>query len=225
MSYRLLGFAGALAFLGCSSGAALQPAAGTLSEPRAQGQTRHGVLVTALSQPIVGPGATKRRVTPLRVSLQNASETPIRIRYADFALVVGEQTEYRALSIDRFAGPAHPPLGRSWSDLPALEADGFRVEQVLAVSPSGRDPRQTGPDEYSNYGPEPGRVVLPTRAMIEAAIPEGTLEPGGTVTGYLYFAPVVESEERVVLRARFTPVPHADPASQVLLPVRTMNAR
>lgn len=226
MRQRIVVVVGALALGGCSSQAALQPAAGTVPATVAQAESQQGVLITALSQPVIGPGATKRRVTPLRVSLHNASQTPIRIRYADLVLVVGEgEAEYIALPVDRFAGPAQPPAEQSWSELPALEANGLRVEQASNASPSARDPSRPGPDEYSNYGPEPGRVVLPTRAMIEAAIPEGTLEPGGTVTGYLYFAPVTEPEERVVLRARFTPVPQADPATQVLLPVRTLRGR
>jgi hypothetical protein len=38
--------------------------------------------------------------------------------------------------------------------------------------------------------------------MLRQALPEGTLEEGGSVTGFLYFQDVSEREGRVTLQAR-----------------------
>jgi hypothetical protein len=38
--------------------------------------------------------------------------------------------------------------------------------------------------------------------MLEQALPEGTLEAGGRVEGFLYFQGVAERESQVVLQAR-----------------------
>jgi hypothetical protein len=38
--------------------------------------------------------------------------------------------------------------------------------------------------------------------MLRRALPEGTLEPGGTVTGFIYFQGVSEREGSVTLQAR-----------------------
>jgi hypothetical protein len=38
--------------------------------------------------------------------------------------------------------------------------------------------------------------------MVRQALPQGTLEPGGTVTGFLYFQDVSEREGSVTLQAR-----------------------
>ena len=50
----------------------------------------------------------------------------------------------------------------------------------------------------SSYAFEP----LPTEDMMKSALPEGTLAPGGTMTGFLYFQNVGEREGEVTLRAR-----------------------
>jgi hypothetical protein len=54
------------------------------------------------------------------------------------------------------------------------------------------------------YGPPQVHVVesLPTWDMVRRALPEGTLPPGATITGFLYFPEVSAHERRVTLQAR-----------------------
>src|SRR5690606_18914943 len=42
-------------------------------------------------------------------------------------------------------------------------------------------------DYYDRYYPQFLRIPLPTGDMIQKALPEGVLMPGGTLTGFLYF--------------------------------------
>lgn len=45
-------------------------------------------------------------------------------------------------------------------------------------------------------------VPLPTRYMREIALPEASVRPGGSVSGFVYFERVPESRQRVTLRLR-----------------------
>jgi hypothetical protein len=43
---------------------------------------------------------------------------------------------------------------------------------------------------------------LPTKDMLEQALPEGTLENGGTVAGFIYFQSIGKREQQVTLQAQ-----------------------
>ncbi|MGZ3461836.1 MAG: hypothetical protein ACXU86_25365, partial [Archangium sp.] len=65
----------------------------------------------------------------------------------------------------------------------------------------GYGPGFWGPGYYAPYywaPPEP----LPTRDMVRKALPEGTLDTGGTLSGFLYFQSVSPQEGRVTLQVR-----------------------
>jgi hypothetical protein len=42
------------------------------------------------------------------------------------------------------------------------------------------------PFYYDSFHPAMKRVSLPTGDMVQKALPEGVLEPGGRITGFLY---------------------------------------
>jgi hypothetical protein len=43
---------------------------------------------------------------------------------------------------------------------------------------------------------------LPTQDMVKRALPEGRLENGGTIAGFLYFQGVADRERQVILQAQ-----------------------
>jgi hypothetical protein len=59
---------------------------------------------------------------------------------------------------------------------------------------------------------------LPTRDMVEQALPEGTLENGGTVAGFLYFHDVSDRERQVLLQARLVDASTGQPFGQLTIP-------
>lgn len=181
------------------------------------------------------PGDLPRVLTPVRVSIENRSGRPVRIRYQEFALVGQSGFRYAAI----------PPLstqGQAVSQKPGGEApqgpDGGMPQEPggeTPATPAFAEVEETSPPEsppssqlsssqlivrprlavngfyvapwyhpyYPGFSIWPGwfpydpfyynyyygwwREPLPSRDMLERALPEGVLQDGGRITGFLYF--------------------------------------
>ncbi len=197
---------------GCIPEARLQPvpeARSLAGDTSAAVAEAHGVRLIADGAAWQGsPSNLERRLTPVEVRLENQSGRPLSIRYELFDVEGGTRFHYAALS----------PLDMK-------EARDDRRSRLCAVSDPGREwmsPKEWTrrawghapwrPDWYNPfyepyYDPFYRPLVrceepLPTRDMLEQALPEGTLENGGTVAGFLYFQGVAERERQVTLQAR-----------------------
>jgi hypothetical protein len=128
-------------------------------------------------------------IVPVHVTIENQSPRSLRIRYSELTFV-GPIFDYAPLPPYRLAGRTMTVKSPDPMLVPRFSSSGFRV----------------APQNYPNY---PGREVwsgawkdwplfyelqypkwtgaLPTVDMIELALPEGVLEPGGRVSGFLYF--------------------------------------
>jgi hypothetical protein len=196
-----------------------------------------GVQVAVTTESWKGrPSDLPRVLTPVRVTIQNRSGHPIRLRYQDFALVGSSGFTYvsippleargnqvseapsaatpstRRVSTQAPPQPVTPPARQAVR--PQFVHQGFYVSPWYSYNYPGLgvwpgyfpwDPYYY--DRYYAVWPEP----LPTRDMIERALPEGVLQNGGTISGYLYFNDV-ERENSVAFRF---PVVAAD-TNQVL---------
>lgn len=113
---------------------------------------------------------------------------PLRVRYSEFVLVgpSGERFvalppfDIEATETEPIAAPAYPVRGFSV----APYASPFFPGAALA------DPFAFDPFYYQTYYPQFRRINLPTEDMVQKALPEGVLDPGGRVEGFLYFEPV-----------------------------------
>lgn len=161
-----------------------------------------GVEVTAAVEEWRGEPTRLTEVVPVLVTVDNGSGESIRLRYEDFAL--------RSPSGERFV--ALPPF-----DIDARQAepiryaypyDGFYVAPHLRsffpyMSPyHGHFLHDRA--FFHSYHPRFVRYELPTADMVQKALPEGVLEPGGKVTGFLYFDEDVEDEDLVEELERVT---------------------
>jgi hypothetical protein len=170
------------------------------------------------------PENLERSLTPVWVKLENRSGRPVRLAYGDFALVSPES---------RFRYAAIAPLALSGASL-ASGYGGSGRDGLLPLGPGpgwghgpyahrggwGRGPF-VGPYRDPFY-PYPNVVQceerLPTQDMLEQALPEGTLEDGGRVEGFLYFQGVAERERRVVLQARLVDASSGEPLGTLDIP-------
>jgi hypothetical protein len=174
------------------------------------------------------PSNLEHLVTPVEVRLENQSGRPLRIKYEEFVLVGNSQFQYSALppfelgeegvaiggsgyepghvALSVGVGVGYGPWGYGphgyggWGPWPFSSAYGWGPWGP-GWNASFYDPWYD-PFYGGVYGywrpPEP----LPTRDMLRRALPEGTLEPGGTITGFIYFQGVSEREGSVTLQAR-----------------------
>lgn len=137
-------------------------------------------------------------VAPIKVRIRNDSQEPARVRYEDFFLLGSNGHKYRPLPlvpIDHDTGLTIRPLYAAdkffvapllrdvYPDLPAW-SNPFPRDQVLYDQ------------EYAKWGEaRPGRHVL------REGLPEGMLDPGGSVTGFLYFENPVRREDGATFEA------------------------
>jgi hypothetical protein len=177
--------------LACERGPLLVPAAGA-SRPRdvpgavmaVQNQVR--VIVQAREWP--GPARIAEVITPLRIMIENGSRQPLQIRYSGFKVVGPRGEIYRAIPPRRVTGVvdteeyirpgftygrfyAAPYYRGYYSGVPAYSGD-FPLDEPYHQL-------------YDGYWD--GRAILPTPEVIARALPEGVLNPGGRLDGYVYF--------------------------------------
>ena len=145
------------------------------------------------------PTNLAERLTPMKVTIRNDSPVSIRVRYNEFMLTLPHGKVLKALppfQIDaqtaRSVAPFYPATGFRYapyysSYMPSASLYGGRFENDAAY--------------WSRYAPVLGTVDLPTADMLARALPEGVVEPGGSVAGFLYFAGVGNDVARVGLRA------------------------
>ena len=171
------------------------PATGQEAEEKGIQATASGVVVTVAADAWAGTPNVLTEVVPLRVTIENNSRAPIRLRYSEFILA-GKSARVPALPPFEIKGSETETVGALGAiDGPyPFASRGFWV--APHYSPFYRRLRPFAgafaydPLFYSQYYPRWVRLKLPTADMIQKALPEGVLEPGGRVTGFLYFEDV-----------------------------------
>jgi hypothetical protein len=200
LTAALLGVAVAVSLVGCASTPELVPAPGAQPAPPGPGKGAiaevHGVTVIARSDAWSGFPPDLDRVTPILVTIENNSSVPLRLRYNEFRLEAQETGETFA------AIPPFDIRGTEVEPITALGYSGFWVAPYYAPFYPGLRPYYGAfPFDhyyYDTYYPTWVDIQLPTGDMIQKALPEGVLDPGGRVTGYLYFHNVKRTAKVVV---------------------------
>lgn len=146
------------------------------------------VRVIAQAREWPGPAYIAEVVTPLRIIIENGSARPLQIRYSSFKITAPDGDTYRAIPPRRVTGVvdtdeyirpgftysefyAAPYFRGYYSGVPAYAGE-FAVDAPYH-------------EHYDGYWD--GRAILPTPELIGRALPEGVLNPGGRLDGYVYF--------------------------------------
>jgi hypothetical protein len=157
----------------------------------------------------MGLPSIRDELTPLWVEIVNNSDRPMRVCYSEFALVSEDGDRYRALPPFELRGTAWAPaLVSRYSPIrPTFVHDGFWVAPWYApLYPTMRVvgyPFRFDGTYYSTYYPHWARypIPLPTPRMLAEALPEGVLDAGGKLSGFLYFEKVDPDDNSVTFRA------------------------
>lgn len=144
------------------------------------------------------PADLHTRVTPLLVGISNESTRPLRIRYDAFALVTARGPSLAAIPPYDVGDSATRPVA-----VVGRPARGFAVAPYLARYypdlPTANASFPFDSVHYRTYAPRLRDGELPTWQMVQQALPEGVLAPGGSVRGFVYF----EDAGPLFARARF----------------------
>jgi len=163
------------------------PTANVLAgHPKEASSGVHGVELVANGDAWHGdPSDLERVLTPVEVTIENHSEHPLRFRYREFQLLTSNGFRSYVLPPYKISGSVtkYEPVS------PGFYSNGF----LLAPYYGGFYPGfgvWPGPFAW-DWGYYPSYYVwqesLPTANMISKALPEGVLEDGGKVQGFVYF--------------------------------------
>ncbi len=201
--------------LGCGSRQATlepAPAANTVDDDKVVSSAKD-VQVVATTSAWEGNSDIRDHVTPMKVKITNRSDKPVRLDYSRFHLHDRGGNSFAALPLYAIDGDVDTPVA-SYADgvvEPDFFHQGFWVSPYYATTyPSvpaysaldARYPYNGG--YYERYYPYWGtlQVPMPTREMVRKALPEGVLDAGGTVEGYLYFEKIPADIDEVQFRAQ-----------------------
>jgi hypothetical protein len=141
-------------------------------------------------------------VTPLHVKLENKSGHPIEIAYRRFALQTG--TGLRSTALPPFRIEGSVPQTSVAPVSPWYTWHGFHVAPYYSPYYYGWSawggPWYYDAPFYSSY--VTWQKPLPTEDMLEKAFPEGVVETGGDVSGFLYFRRLGDNVKSVEFQAR-----------------------
>ena len=163
-----------------------------------------GVRITVEVGAWVGrPRNLEDEITPLKVTIENDSSQPLRVRYNELTLRTDTGLSYAALPpldirgsvLERSEHPVYVPRFGHHRFYVAPYFDPFYV----GLQPWGY-PWAFDGFYYNRYYPV-WKVELPTRDMRELAIPEGVVEPQGRVSGFVYFPRLEDDATRVTFTA------------------------
>lgn len=210
-----------LLLLSCSSQVRLFPLGEKTTDlPNAASEKVADVSVLIETQAWSGDPAILPKVTPVRVTIQNKSGNLIRIRSSEFAFVSDNGQRYSALPPYDVKGSVEKPI------TPGFACDHF----MIAPYYSGYYPDiEACPDDFTydqayfdNYYPDWAQFQLPTREMLRLALPDGVVDVGGYVSGFLYFQNISTQEQQVKFIAKLINAVNGDLLGTVSMPFKVV---
>lgn len=173
-----------------------------------------GVRVTVQADAWPGDRRVAEVVHAVRVTIANGSGMTLRVKYGDFALVSAGGRRYAALPPVKVEGELLSPLladGYAPILAPGFVHRGFYLAPYFGRLYPGLPVWRSryafyDPWYYGAYYPSLARAMRPTVEMLGLALPEGVLEPGGQVGGFVYFQQVAPGTASVTLHAALVAV-------------------
>ncbi len=229
---RLLVLGAFVLVAGCASRPQLVPAPG--AETVSPGGTiaraaAAGVTVTVDPDAWRGGTAIARAVTPMHVRIENESGKKLAIRYRYFALLAEDGERFAALPPYEIRGTvagarparAYPPINRLGFTYRHFYVAPFYRSLYPGLAVYRAHPFLFDPFYYDGYYPhwsQRTRTELPTPEMLRIALPEGVLDEGGTLAGFLYFEPIDPQASAVTFRADVVDIVSGETMGTVAIP-------
>ncbi len=212
----------------CEERTELEPAPGATQEPGMPGAAVsdvNGVNVVVQTDAWTGRPEVLTEVTPLRVTIRNNSQNPLVIRYNTFAMVSPTGVRYSALPPYRIEGEIDSPRLGNYNPVnePGFEYDRFDVAPYYSPVYPGLSayggPFYTDRYYYNYYSSYWNEIELPTAEMLQRVLPEGVIQPGGSVAGFLYFEKIPSELELVRFRADLVNAQNGNIFGEISIPL------
>ena len=228
-------FAGILILFGCSSNGGLSPAptAKKVAEKKNRVYEKEsGVTLEAEAGLWQGNPEVAEKVTPLRIAIENNSGKALRFCVNEFELVsptTGERFE--ALPLYVIKGTIEDPdVAKGYQPIlaPAFYQYGFLIAPYLSSIYKEFSIYREGPyfydvlyyNRYDSFWKEPD---FPSQEMRERALPDGVVNNGGRIEGFIYFEKITAKTPLVNLNANLVEVKNEEPFGIITIPFLVKN--
>jgi hypothetical protein len=174
-------------------------------------------------------------LTPVHISIDNLGQVPLRLTYRDFGIAGETGMRYTAIpplqaqvpNSQRDTAPGAIRLSlAAYPAAPQHVAPRFHHHHFYVAPYYGwyypGYPTWAAPFPYEYYGPYSWPQQLPSQDMIAEALPEGVLQPGGHVDGFLYFQGVYGREEHVRFDMRLVDANSGATVGTAYIPLRVV---
>jgi hypothetical protein len=210
-----------LMLLSCSSQVKLLPLGDKVADlPNAASEKVADISVLIETQAWSGDPAILPKVTPVRVTIQNKSGNLIRVRSSEFSFVSDNGQRYSALPPYDVKGSVEKPIS------PGFACDHFMIAPYysgyypdMEACPDGFSYDQA---YYDNTYPNWAYFQLPTREMLRMALPDGVVDVGGYVSGFLYFQNISTEEQQVKFIGKLINAVNGDLMGTVSMPFKVV---
>ena len=205
--------------ISCSSQIKLFPVTSSVKNlPDAASDSIAGIHMLVETQSWSGDPQIKSKVIPIRVTIQNKSGNLVRVRTSEFAFVSNNGERFAALPPYDIKGTIEQPF------YPGFTYDQFLIAPYYsAFYPNiSACPSDFAYDQsyYNTYYPAWARYQLPTKEMLRLALPDGVVDVGGYVSGFLYFQNIPSKEREVKLIAKLINAVNGDLMGTLSIPFR-----
>jgi hypothetical protein len=194
----------AVGLLGCSHGMLVPASTATVvpGAPRAAFAIAGGVRCSAdVGQAGEVGGDLPRGVVPVKVRVVNQSGSPVGLLQQNFALVGSSGRVYRPLPVLPMGGENHQRPPRL---LPVYASTKFfvapRLRDAYPTLEPWSAPLNRDEAAYENRRRRWGKDG-PSLEVMRMALPEGVLDDGGIISGFLFFESPLDKEDRVAFHA------------------------
>lgn len=190
----LLCYIYAFLFAGCAVETPMVPPPLIMAVDKNKVVQANGVNVTVEANAWDGNSKVTYDVTPMKLTIKNGYTSAIRIRYNDISLIGASDHVYAALPPYKIGGTIDNPIITEHSKIystPSFYYNKFRIAPYYSLIYPGIpsieglftiDPLYH--DRHYRYWED---ISLPTKEMLELALLEGDIDPGGEISGYVYF--------------------------------------
>jgi hypothetical protein len=162
-------------------------------------------------------GKLPDHVLAVKVRIKNQSGKAVRLLAEDFVLVGKSGHDYRPMPVLPLDADRLPRLNPIYASNKFYVAPRFR-DAYPTIEPWSAQ-LQRDEDLYDRQFRRWGKQG-PTLEMIRLALPEGVLDDGGVISGFLFFESPLDDEDRVTFQADFGPGDGSGTVASVEIPFR-----